>query len=218
MGRGGAIKNVARRSLCFCPALCYVLASQEKAATAPTPTTHDTVARILVDITFADSGLPFTTNLDLTKVAPDVWNGTVALLPSNQQLRFAARALDASGDVGFSGETLATLTIDNQRVQIPLAPVQNNQTFQMPRMFRIAFPDPMFSGQGEPVAFTIEANAGEAIDILILTIRPNVIATRNFFTEYCMAPAASRNGTKGTGGGNSAGITMAANPHRSNIA
>ena len=140
------------------------------AAVASGPTTHDTVARILVDITFAGSGLPFSTNFELTKVAPDVWNGTVPLLPRNQQLRFAARALNGSGDVGFSGETLATLTIDNQNVQIPLAPTENNQTFPMPRMFRIAYPDTMFSGQEQQVAFTIEANAGTAIGIQIAAV------------------------------------------------
>jgi hypothetical protein len=33
-------------------------------------------------------------------------------LPRNQQRRFAARALSASGGVAFSGETLATLIAD----------------------------------------------------------------------------------------------------------
>jgi len=130
------------------------------ALAAAGPTTHDTVARILVDITFADSGLPFFTNFELTKFAPDVWRGDVPVLPRNQQLRFAARALSATGDVGFSGETLATLSVDNQDVQIPLAPAQNNQTFQMPRMFRIVYPADMFAGQEEQVAFSAREYGG----------------------------------------------------------
>ena len=69
------------------------------ASTAPEPTTHDAVARILVDVTFADSGLPFFTNFDLTKVGPDVWRGDVPILPRNQQLRFAARALNTTAIV-----------------------------------------------------------------------------------------------------------------------
>jgi len=137
------------------------------ALAAPGPTTHDTVARILVDVTIVDSGLPFFTNFDLTKITPDVWRGDVPLLPRDQQLRFAARALDANGDVGFSGETVATLTVDNQDVQIPLAPAQNGQTFQMPRLFRIAYPAQIQAGAEEQIAFTILDNAGASVAIQI---------------------------------------------------
>ncbi len=142
-----------------------------RAADSPTqdvgPTTHDTVARILVDITFAGSGQPFFTNFELTKVATDVWNGTVPFLPRDQQLRFAARALSAAGDIAFSGDTLATLTIDNQAVQIPLAPTQNGQTFAMPRLFRIAYPGQIQAGSEEQIAFTILDNAGASVGIQI---------------------------------------------------
>jgi alpha-tubulin suppressor-like RCC1 family protein len=131
------------------------------------PTTHDTVARILVDISIADDGLPFFTNFELTELAPDVWRGDVPFLPRDQQLRFAARALNATGAVGFSGETLATLTVDNQSLEIPLAPAQDGQTFEMPRMFRIVYPAEIFAGQEEQVAFTILGNAGAAIGIQI---------------------------------------------------
>jgi len=137
------------------------------ASLAPGPTTHDQVARVLVDVTFADSGLPFFLNLDLTKLGPDDWRGDVPLLPRNQQLRFAARALSSTGDVAFSGNTVATLTIDNQGVQIPLAPAQNGQTFAMPRMFRIVYPATVISGLEEQVAFTIQGNAGAAIGVKI---------------------------------------------------
>lgn len=134
---------------------------------APGPTTHDNVARVLVDISIAATGQPFYVNLELTKLAPDVWRAPVPLLPRNQQLHFVARALDATGAAAFSGDTLATLTTDNQGVTIPLAPAQNNQTFQMPRMFRIVYPASMFAGQEEQVTFTIEGNAGQAIAVQI---------------------------------------------------
>lgn len=131
------------------------------------PVTHDTVARILVDITVVETKVLFLTSFELTELSPDVWRGEVPFLPRDQQLRFAARALNATGAVGFSGETLATLTIDNQSLEIPLAPTQNGQTFDLPRMFRIAYPDAMISGQEDQVAFTIQGNAGEAIGIQI---------------------------------------------------
>jgi len=134
---------------------------------APGPITHDAVTRVVVDVTFANGGRAFFTNFDLTKVAPDVWNGTVPFLPRDQQLRFAARALDVNGVVGFSGDTLATLTIDNQDVQIPLAPIQNNQTFSMPRLFRIAYPGQIQAGAEEQIAFTILDNAGASVAIQI---------------------------------------------------
>lgn len=134
---------------------------------APGPTTHDNVARVVVDISIAATGQPFYVGLDLPKLAPDVWRASVPLLPRNQQLHFVARALDATGAVAFSGETLATLATDNQGVQIPLSPAQNNQTFQMPRMFRIVYPTSMFAGQEEQVTFTIEGNAGQAIAVQI---------------------------------------------------
>src|SRR5689334_11262753 len=74
---------------------------------------HDTVASVLVDITVADSDQPLFTNLALTRLAPDVWRRDVPFLPRNQRLHFAARALDATGEIAFSGETLATLTTEN---------------------------------------------------------------------------------------------------------
>jgi len=107
------------------------------AAAVPGPTTHDTVAKILVDIRFADSSQPFFIHVELARLAPGVWCGDVPPLPHSQQLRFAARALSASGDVAFSGEILATLTVGNQTLQIPLAPARNGQTFHMPRKLRI---------------------------------------------------------------------------------
>jgi alpha-tubulin suppressor-like RCC1 family protein len=137
------------------------------ALTAPDPTKYDQVDKILVDILYAASGQPFYTSFALTEVTPDVWRGDVPLLPRNQQLRFAARALNATGDVAFSGETLATLTTDNQGVQIPLAPAQNNQTFQLPRLLRIVYPAEMYAGREEQIILTVEGNTDAAIGIRI---------------------------------------------------
>jgi alpha-tubulin suppressor-like RCC1 family protein len=123
----------------------------------------DDVARIQVDISYASTGQPFYVNFELTKLAANVWQGDVPLLPRNAQLRFVADALNASGEVAFSGETLTTLTIDNQAVSIPLAPKQNGDTYQMPRVFRIVYPAEMYAGQEEQIIFTIEGNAGAAI-------------------------------------------------------
>jgi hypothetical protein len=133
----------------------------------PAPTKYDEVARILVDITFADTGQPFFVNFELTKLASNVWRGDVPLLPRGQQLRFVARALNAAGAVAFSGETLATLTISNQDVQIPVAPAQNGATFQVPRMFRIVYPTEIIAGQEQQFAFTIQGNAGATIGFQI---------------------------------------------------
>lgn len=133
-------------------------------------TKFDEVARILVDITFVASGTPFYTNFELTKLSPNTWRGDVPLLPRNQQLRFAARALNSSGDEAFSGETIATLAINNQNVEIPLAPTQDNGTYPMPRMFRIVYPEQMYAGQEEQFTFTIQGNAGQAIGFRITPV------------------------------------------------
>jgi hypothetical protein len=66
-----------------------------------------------------------------------------------------------------SGETLATLTASNQDLQIPLAPTQNNQTFQIPRMLRIAYPAEILAGQEQQVTFTLEANPGTTLGVQI---------------------------------------------------
>lgn len=73
-------------------------------------------------------------------------------LPRNQQRRFAARALSASGDAAFSGETLATLTAGIRACESPGC-AQNGQTFHMPRMFRIVYPAEIFAGAESSLAF-----------------------------------------------------------------
>ncbi len=131
------------------------------------PITFSEVARILVDISVVSPPQPFYTNFELTKTSPNTWSGTVPLLPRNVQLKFDARALDTMANVAFSGETLATLTISNESVQIPLAPRQNGSTFQMPRLSRIVYPDTIYAGQEEQFSFTVLGNAGVPIGFRI---------------------------------------------------
>lgn len=129
------------------------------------PTEADEITRILVDISHAESGLPLTTNFDLTQLAPGEWSGDVPLLPRAQPLRFAARALSAGGAIAFSGETLATLAVSHQDVEIPVAPAQDQQTLPMPRLVRLTYPAEIFAGQEEQIAFTLQGNAGAAIGL-----------------------------------------------------
>jgi len=131
------------------------------------PTTHDAVARILIDITFTDNGQPLYTNFELANLAPDVWRGAVPFLPRSQRLRFAARALNSDSEVAFSGETLATLFRDNQSLEIPLAAVPNHEPPPMLQLVRIACPGQIQAGAEEQIAFTIQANAGASVRIQI---------------------------------------------------
>ena len=91
-------------------------------------------------------------------------------MPRNRALRFNARALGTGDELGYTGETLATLATSNQNVEIPLAPVQNDQTFPIPRMFRISYPAEIFAGQEEQVTFTIQGNAGIPIHVRITAV------------------------------------------------
>ncbi len=139
------------------------------------PTTHsatrfDEVTRILVDITIVATNTPFYTNFELIKVNSNTWDGSVPLLPRNQELRFFARALNASAEIAFSGEALATLAAGGQNVVIPLASAQNNSTLPMPRMLSILYPQEVYAGQEEQFSFTIQGNAGTSIGVRITPV------------------------------------------------
>lgn len=125
------------------------------------------ITRILVAVTRADSGQSIAPSLDLTRRAPNDWEGALAFLPRDQQLRFAASAFDAGNTIIFSGETLTTLSTDSRAVEIPLAPAQSLQTIDMPRLAQIAYPSEIVAGQQVEFVFTIEGNPGETIDYLI---------------------------------------------------
>ncbi len=134
---------------------------------APADIEFTDVGRILVDVRFADTDDAFMLGFDLTEITDDRWEGEIPFLPSNSELRFIAHAFNTEGDEIFTGETLTTLTLDNTTVEIPLAPAQDQQTFDMPRMLRIAYPEQIVSGQEVQMIFTLEGNAGEAIDYSI---------------------------------------------------
>lgn len=144
-----------------------VAGPRARTAAALAPTEHDQVTRVLIDVTRVEGNVPIYVNFDLTEVTADDWRGSLPSVPRDQQLRFNARALDAAGNLAFSGQTLATLATDNQALQIPLAPAQDQQTFPMPRMTRIVYPSVMFSGQEEQVAFTVQGSAGAALSLRI---------------------------------------------------
>lgn len=121
------------------------------------------VTRILVDVTYTSTGQPFMVNFPLTSYAPDDWSGELPFLPVNEPLTFAARAYDADDLEIFSGSSDATLTIPSQSIEIPLAPSQDGETYEMPRMYRIVYPTEIVAEQEAQIIFTVEGNAGETI-------------------------------------------------------
>lgn len=146
-------------------------ASARASSTTPTlmaaPTEYDQVTRVLLDVTRVAGDVPVYVNFDLGEATPDHWRGELPLVPRDQPLRFSARALDAGGQVAFSGESFATLLSDNTELEIPLAPAQDQQTFPMPRILRIVYPAVMYAGQEEQMSFTVQGNAGAAIGVRI---------------------------------------------------
>ncbi|ACY13690.1 RCC1 domain-containing protein [Haliangium ochraceum] len=130
------------------------------------PLERSDVSKILVDVSNVGTGLPFAVNFALTQesAGSDVWFGTLPFLPSGEELRFFAKAYDENEAMLFSGETLVTLTIANQGVVIPLAPAQDQETFDLPRLVRVVYPSEMVAGQENQIVFTIEGNAGETVD------------------------------------------------------
>ena len=131
------------------------------------PIEYTDVTQILVDVHDNQTDEPFMLGLPLNRIADDRWETNIPFLPSDTPLRLSARADNAESDTIFAGATVATLTLDGQTVEIPLAPIQDQQTFDMPRMVRIAYPDTVISGQEVQLVFTVEGNAGERIDYTI---------------------------------------------------
>jgi alpha-tubulin suppressor-like RCC1 family protein len=141
------------------------------------PTDYNLIERVLVDVSLFEGDTPIYANFDLEENGTDGWRGNLPLLPRDRQLRFIARALNAAGDVAFSGETLAVLAMDHHELQIPLSPAQDQQTIPLPRILRIAYPTAMISGQEEQMSFTFQGNAGAAIAIRIApAATPNIPA------------------------------------------
>ncbi len=121
------------------------------------------VERILIDVRFADNDEPFLLDFDLIQISPNEWEGQIPFLPSDTQLRFIGRAYNSLAEEIFAGETMTSLTTDNVAIVIPLAPVQDGQNFDLPRMRRIAYPAHVVSGQEVLIHFTFEANPGDTI-------------------------------------------------------
>lgn len=137
------------------------------------PAEYTDVGKILVDVSYATTGQVFNINFELAKTAANQWQGTIPFMPRDEQFRFSARAYDSTDALIFSGETLAILTTDDQSIQIPLAPAQDQQTLDLPRMSRIAYPAQITAGQEVDVIFTVEASAGEDIDYTLTSDDPS---------------------------------------------
>lgn len=128
----------------------------------------DDVGRIQVDVIDAATGQTLFINFELIEGPENVWTGLIPFLPRNQRFRFFAEAFDAppTGQSAvrlFSGQTEVEITGDNQAVEIPLSPEQDQDVFDMPRMVRIAYHDNITAGQQIPVMFTVEGNTGDRI-------------------------------------------------------
>jgi alpha-tubulin suppressor-like RCC1 family protein len=127
------------------------------------------VERIQVDVTDADTEQLFLNNLEFVRGADDLWTATIAALPANRTFRFFAEAFDANGTRLFSGEVEISLTADNQVIEIPLAPEQDGDEFDLPHMARISYQNVIATGQSMPVVFTVEGEAGTSIDVTVST-------------------------------------------------
>lgn len=127
------------------------------------------VTRVQVDVTDADTDQLFLNNIEFERSPDDVWTATIAALPANRTFRFFAEAFDADGARLFSGEVEISVTQDNQVIEIPLAPEQDGDEFELPHMARISYQSVIATGQSMPVVFTVEGEPGTSIDLTIST-------------------------------------------------
>lgn len=124
------------------------------------------VTRIQVDVKETASGAMIYRNFDL-QFSAGAWTGTIPILPSNVELTFEARALNAAGQVIFVGSTNQTLTADEQTVRIVLAPINDGITTTLPRIVRILVPSQFYFDRRDIINFDVEANAGERLTYAI---------------------------------------------------
>ncbi|RKI39904.1 RTX toxin [Corallococcus sp. AB004] len=121
------------------------------------------VKSIRVDVSEQGAeGLVIFKNFDLFTSA-GAWTGKLPFLPKAKALTFFARALDASGNLLFSGSLDATLNLDFETVTIPLAPANNNAVISIPRIKKISIPSAFASAQPGNITFAVEATNGEAL-------------------------------------------------------
>nr|WP_233585726.1 RTX toxin [Corallococcus sp. CA054B] len=124
---------------------------------------YSDVASIRVDVSEQGAGgLVIFKNFDLFTSA-GAWTGKLPFLPKAKALTFFARALDASGNLLFSGSLDATLNLDFETVTIPLAPANNNAVISLPRIRKISIPSAFASSQSGNITFAVEATNGEAL-------------------------------------------------------
>ncbi|RKG88264.1 RTX toxin [Corallococcus sp. CA049B] len=124
---------------------------------------YSDVASIRVDVSEQGAdGLVIFKNFDLFTSA-GAWTGKLPFLPKGKALTFFARALDASGNLLFSGTLDATLNLDFETVTVPLAPANNNAVISLPRIRKISIPSAFASSQSGNITFAVEATNGEAL-------------------------------------------------------
>ncbi|AFE07840.1 hypothetical protein COCOR_07958 [Corallococcus coralloides DSM 2259] len=124
---------------------------------------YSDVASIRVDVSEQGTGgQVIFKNFDLFTSA-GAWTGKLPFLPKAKALTFFARALDASGNLLFSGSLDATLNLDFETVTIPLAPANNNAVISLPRIRKISIPSAFASSQSGNITFAVEATNGEAL-------------------------------------------------------
>ncbi|NOK16659.1 RCC1 domain-containing protein [Corallococcus carmarthensis] len=124
---------------------------------------YSDVKSIRIDVSEQGAGgLVIFKNFDLFTSA-GAWTGKLPFLPKAKALTFFARALDASGNLLFSGSLDATLNLDFETVIIPLAPANNNAVISLPRIRKISIPSAFASSQSGNITFAVEATNGEAL-------------------------------------------------------
>ncbi|WP_233613692.1 RTX toxin [Corallococcus sp. AB032C] len=124
---------------------------------------YSDVKSIRVDVSEQGAGgLVIFKNFDLFTSA-GAWTGKLPFLPKAKALTFFARALDASGNLLFSGSLDATLNLDFETVTIPLAPANNNAVISLPRIRKISIPSAFASSQSGNITFAVEATNGEVL-------------------------------------------------------
>ncbi|XHF16904.1 RTX toxin [Corallococcus interemptor] len=124
---------------------------------------YSDVKSIRVDVSEQGTdGLVIFKNFDLFTSA-GAWTGKLPFLPKAKALTFFARALDASGNLLFSGSLDATLNLDFETVTIPLAPANNNAVISLPRIRKISIPSAFASSQSGNITFAVEATNGESL-------------------------------------------------------
>ncbi|HZI07795.1 MAG TPA: RTX toxin, partial [Archangium sp.] len=132
------------------------------------------VKSIRIDVKEKGSGNVIYANFDLTLVPTEnVWEGDLPFLPKGVALTFTANAYGTATGTNntrpllFKGTLDQTFSKDNEDVVIVLAPANDKQTIELPRIRRITVPKELGSDQSGNISFTVEATANEALQYVI---------------------------------------------------